>query len=251
MSHIKEFLSELLKDLAGLPEEKMRLRLIARRFSSLGPEEVAASIDVLYRMGLRDRLARELQSLFVNPENLKRILGSKRYRLTYLASLDMGLKKVSRLFTDLPPRKKGFYGYESEEDAPMEHVALGQRRMLAKGFVREKLDRLLSDPDPVVISNLLNNPRITERDVLRIASKRPNSPHILKLIVEHKKWSRRYAVIKAVAQNPYTPPRISVGILEMMLSQDLQKIAADKTLHMQVKAAARDILEERMERKGD
>ncbi len=225
----------------------MRLGLLARRFSTLDPCEVAAAIDMLYRMGPTNTLAREVQSLFISPENLKEILGGERYRLTYLASLDMGLKKVSRLFTDLPPMKKGFYGYEKEEDLQTENMALGIRRALAKGFVREKLDRLLSDPDPVVISNLLNNPRITEKEVLKIASKRPNSPQILRLVVEHRKWSKRYAVIKAVAQNPYTPPRISVGLLHMLLSQDLKQIASDRTLHMQVKAAAKDILEERAE----
>jgi len=155
------------------------------------------------------------------------------------------LKRVSRFFTDLPPQKKGFSGYDTEEEAKMEMITLGERRAMAKGWVKEKLDRLLSDPDPVVIAHILNNPRITEKEILKIASKRPNSPNIMKLISIHKRWGARYLVRKALVQNPYTPPRISLGLLEFLLFQDLKEVAQNDTLHPQVRLAAKERLDEK------
>jgi hypothetical protein len=100
------------------------------------------------------------------------------------------------------------HGYDKEEEARMELLTLGERRSRSKSNVKDSIDRLLSDPDPIVITNILNNPRVTEREVLKVASKRPNSPGILKLVATHRVWSKRYAVKKAVASNPYSSPRV-------------------------------------------
>jgi hypothetical protein len=223
MDRLKPFAAKLLKDLSSLPEDKMKMNLLGKRLKGLEPGE----------------------TLLVNPGGLREIIGEEKYRLTYHAAIDIGLEKVSRLFTDLPPHKRGPFGYDKEEEAKMEFLTLGQRRAMAKGNVKDTLDRLLSDPDTMVIGNLLNNPRITETEVLKIASKRPNSPEILKLLSTHRKWSKRYPVIKAVVFNPYTPPRISMGLLEFLLTQELESVASDKTIHPQVRLSARDLLGER------
>ncbi|MBI5454754.1 MAG: hypothetical protein HY956_09010 [Deltaproteobacteria bacterium] len=245
MKDLEEFVHKLLSDLSALPEEKMRLDLLGKRLSHLAPENSARAIDLIYRKGQEAGPAKKATALLVNPDGLKSALGSERYRLIYLASIELGLKKVSRLFTDLPPLKKGLSGYETEEEAPMELISLGERRALSKRPVKEVIDRLLSDPDLMVIGNILNNPRTTEKEVLKVASKRPNSPAILKLVAGHRKWSKRYDVMKAIALNPYTPPRVSVALLEGLMTQDLKAIADDKTLHPQVKEAAKDIVKER------
>ncbi|OGP23301.1 MAG: hypothetical protein A2X99_07075 [Deltaproteobacteria bacterium GWB2_55_19] len=245
MIDIEEFVHKLLSDLSALPEERMRLDLLGRRLSHLSPEDSARAIDLIYKMGPPAVHAKKAASLLVDPEGLKTALGPERYRLIYLAAIGLGLGKVSRLFTDLPPLKKGLSGYETEEEAPMELLSLGERRALSKKQAKDVIDRLLSDPDPMVIGNILNNPRTTEKEVLKVASKRPNSPAILKLVVAHGKWSKRYDVKKAVALNPYTPPRVTVALLESLMTQDLRAIAEDQTIHPQAREAAKDIVKER------
>lgn len=251
MGELDAYLNKVLNDLSALPEEKMRLALLARRLTPLTPEEAAMFFSILYNKGAADSAARKARGMLVNPEGLHNAIGVETCKRIYMASIRLGLGKISRLFTDLPPHKKGLSGYEEEEDAPMEHVPLGTRRSMSKTNAKNVLDRLLSDPDPLVISNILDNPRITEREVLKIASKRPNSARIIKLVSSHKKWSKRYAVMSAVARNPYTPPRISIALLELMFMQDLKKIARDTTIHPQVKMSAKDLIEERNEDKED
>jgi hypothetical protein len=247
MDRIKPFAKKLLKDLSSLPEDKMKLKVLGNRVKELEPADIARFIAFVYTPASDVTEARKIQALLVNPEEIRGIIGEEKYRLTYHAAIEMGLEKVCRLFTDLPPHKSGPFGYDKEEEAKMEFISLGHRRALAKGNVKDTLDRLLSDPDTMVIKNLLNNPRITETDVLKIASKRPNSPEILKILSTHRKWSKRYKVIKAIVLNPYAPPRISMGLLEFLLTQELESVAADKTIHPQVRLGARDLLEERKE----
>jgi len=248
MEEIEELLLKVLSDLAALPEDEMGIALLGKRLSALSPEDAAHFFELLYNRNPQELVIKRVRHMLINPEALKRALGAPACRQIYLAALKFGYTKISRLFTDLPPYRKGLAGYDKEEEMKMEHISLGQRRSMSKRNIKDTIDRLLSDPDPMVIGNILNNPRVTEREVLKIASKRPNSPAILALLSSHRVWSKRYAVIKAIAQNPYTQPRISVALLELMLSQDLKRIADDSTVHPQVSLSAKDLLNEREKR---
>lgn len=245
MEGLEAILDGILRDIATLPERAMQMSLLRQRLGALEPEDIARILSTVYTKNPALPTVKRLKGILVDPAGLREVLGAKKCKLIYLAALEMGFKKVGRLFTDLPPYREGVSGYDKEEEAKMELLSLGLRRTLSKSNVKDTLDRLLSDPDPLVISNILNNQRITEREVLKIASKRPNSPQILRLLATHRKWSKNYPVVRAVVLNPYTPPRISMGLLELMLSQDLRLIADDKTLHPQVRLSAKEILEER------
>lgn len=245
MEELEALLTKVLSDLAALPEDEMGIALIGKRISRLTADDAAHFFELLYRRGQHDVAAKRARRMLINHEGLQRALGIGECRGIYLASLRFGYTRISRLFTDLPPYKKGLSGYDKEEEAKMEHISLGQRRAMSKSNIKDTIDRLLSDPDPIVVRNILNNPRVTEREVLKIASKRPNSPAILKMLAGHRVWAKRYSVVKAIAQNPYTPPRISIALLELMLAQDIKGVAGDETLHPQVKLTAKDLLEER------
>lgn len=245
MSEYGPELMDILTGAAALPEERMRVEFLGDRLKVLEPAAIAGFFDMLYRLGPRHPAAVKVRMVLVDPAPVEAALGRDLCRKVYLASLKLGLKRVSRLFTDLPPKKRGLAGYDKEEEARMEHLTLGQRRALSRSGIKDDLDRLLSDPDPVVISNILENPRITEREVLKIASKRPNSPEILTLVARHRTWSRRYAVAKAVAFNPYSPPRVAIALVEHLRIRDARAAANDPTLHPQVRMAAREAVQER------
>jgi hypothetical protein len=241
MEELDAFVLQLISDAGALPEDSMRLELLGRRLSPLPPEEIALFFDCLYKIDPHHKNASKVRHTLTNEERLREILGQGKYSGVLIAAMHLGLRKVSRLFSELPPHKHGASGYEHEEEARMEYVSLGMKRTLSKSRSKDTLDRLLSDPDPVVISNILNNPRTTERDVMKIASKRPNSPRILKLLAGHGKWSKRYDVIKSIALNPYSPPRLSIAILEILLAQDLKIIMESGSVHPQVRMSAKDI----------
>lgn len=245
MADIEALAEKLSVDISALPEERMRLALLCKALSELSPEESARLLDAVYSRDTEDKPATIVRSLMVDDDGVHGLLGDAAYNSIYLAALRLGLVRISRLFTEFEPHKQGVSGYEEEEFIRMERLSLGERRSLSKSQLKKNIDMLLSDPDPVVIGNLLNNPRITEREVLKIASKRPNSGRILKLVALHPKWSKRYEVAKAVSLNPYTPPRISIALVEKMLSQDLLSISEDNTIHPEVRETAKEVLSNR------
>lgn len=240
MPALEAFAAKLLSDLSALPEKRMRMGLFVKALSSVGPEDAARVVELVYSMGPEDRGAAIARSLMVDGDGLLSGLGDARHSAIYLAAVRLGLTRVARLFNDIPPHMEGPSGYEEEEFVKTSLMSLGERRALSRTAIMKNLERLLSDPDPVVIRNLLNNPRITEREVLKIASRRPNSAEVLKAVALHKKWSGRYAVAKALALNPYSPPRIAVAFLEMLLKQDLRLASEDQTIHPDVRDAAKE-----------
>ncbi len=245
MEEIEALAAKFLLDLKALPDPAMGLALLGRRLTPLKPRRVAQFLDIIYKKTLPKEAAKKILALLIDPADLKGILGEQRCRQVYMASIELELDKVSRLFTDLPPHKAGPSGYDKEEEARMESTTLGERRSMSKLNIKDTIDRLLSDPDPMVITNILNNPRVTEREILKIASKRPNSPNILKLVATHRVWSKRYAVKVAIASNPYSLPRISIALLELLLTQDLKAIAEDANIHPQVSLSALEIIRDR------
>ena len=59
----------------------------------------------------------------------------------------------------------------------------GHRRSMAKSNDKLVLDKVGYDQDPRVIRQLLLNSRMTERDIVKIAARRPNVPEVLTEIV--------------------------------------------------------------------
>lgn len=241
---IEELVIKAVRDLDALPEEEMRLNLLCERLLSLTDEEAAAFVGLVYSLGPGSPSFNRARSLFIDQRALRKNLGDK-FTAIREASIRLGLKMVAGIFSELKPHKKGLAGYVTEEEGPMELVSLGARRSMSKSWDRKVLDKLLSDPDPMVVDNLLNNPKITERDILKMASKRPNSPEILRIISVHRAWSKRYLVRKAIALNPYAAPAVSIALLDFLMATDLKLIAGDKTLHPEVKTAAGELIKKR------
>jgi hypothetical protein len=155
----------------------------------------------------------------------------------------MDFERVIPFFMKLPPLKSASKQEVREEDGKETYETLGARRTLSKGSVKDALDKLLLDTDPMIIGNLLSNPRIIRGQVLKIATARPAMPNILVLIAKHSKWGKDYGVRLALVNNPYSPPRLALALLELLNKTDQKKVAIDQTLHEQVRRSALAILE--------
>lgn len=151
-----------------------------------------------------------------------------------------GRGAVLSLLADDPPLRSA----EAEELRPPplsndREITLGERRAWARRPDRDTIDRLLVDPDPGVIANLLRNPRVVEADVLRIAARRPAPARVLGLVYRHPRWGGRRAVQAALAQNPYTPVEIATALVDLVDAAVLQSLAREPSIHPVVRGRAR------------
>jgi hypothetical protein len=119
-------------------------------------------------------------------------------------------------------------------------IPLGTRRALAKGLDRALLERLLLDPDPIVIANILENARITEDDVVRIAGRRPMPGSTLAAVHRSRRFGMRPRVREALAHNPYCPTDLAIELIGTLPLQALRQIARDATLHGELRSQAQD-----------
>jgi hypothetical protein len=124
-------------------------------------------------------------------------------------------------------------------------LTLGERRALARRPSRAAFDKLLADPHPMVIENLLQNPRLTEDDVVRIVARRPAYPEVIAAVARHPLWSQRVRVRMAIVQNPGAPSAVAVPMVRLLIRPELLQIVAAADVPAVVRAAATELLERR------
>ncbi|MBI5516198.1 MAG: hypothetical protein HY909_20605 [Deltaproteobacteria bacterium] len=121
-------------------------------------------------------------------------------------------------------------------------LTLGERKSLARKPDRRVLERVLADPHPDVIALLLQNPRLTEPDVVRLCSRRPGVPDILQRVFATQRWASRAGVRSALVKNPYTPRAIALSIVALLPAEELREVAADWHLPNPVRRRCLEIL---------
>jgi hypothetical protein len=225
-----------------------RLQVAYARSELYGPslvELVAALNDVSQLAEEAHAVAREVLTAFVpvvaDPQHVARVWS---LRATAMAA---SLPAVGRLLRSSTPDghlldAAGLDGSSSVlTRADGRPLTLGERRALARQPSRANLDRLLRDPHPMVVRLLLANPRITERDVVWVAARRPALPAIVAEIA--KAWTSSARVRMAVVLNPGSPPAISVPLLALLLRPELAEVGRAADLGAVVRATARERLE--------
>jgi len=103
-------------------------------------------------------------------------------------------------------------------------LTLGERRALARlapGLVRTAL---LRDPDPRCIAALLENPKLTEGDVVRLVTVN-ESPECLALVLRHPRWGTTSAVRNAVLRSARLPRATVLGLLATLSMPELARVA--------------------------
>lgn len=124
-------------------------------------------------------------------------------------------------------------------------LTLGERKALARRPTRQVLEKLLADPDPSVIRLLLNNPKVIEDDVVRLAARRPNRPDVLAEIAKSPRWAHRRRVRMALILNPSTPAEIAVPLVGLLMRSELRLVQSSTDVAPIVRTTARDLLTRR------
>lgn len=137
---------------------------------------------------------------------------------------------------------EGELGETRAVDPRGRQLTLGERKTYARTHDRKLIGKMLKEPHPAVIEILLDNPHITESDVLVIASRRPALPAVLELVAINERWRPRYAIRRALVLNPHTPAHLTVRLMAMLRRKDLVEAAGDSNLAQSVRDQARALL---------
>ncbi|MCZ6807122.1 MAG: hypothetical protein O7F08_09230 [Deltaproteobacteria bacterium] len=122
-------------------------------------------------------------------------------------------------------------------------LALGERKSLARTHDRSLIQRVVRDPHPDVVRILLDNPSLTEEDVIRICAMRPNEPGVLQAVYRHRRWVVRYRPRNAIVRNPDCPLDSALLLAPLLRPVELKEAAIASELAPPLRLSCRSILE--------
>jgi hypothetical protein len=109
-------------------------------------------------------------------------------------------------------------------------MSIKDRVMLAIKGTREARLILVRDPNRIVASAVMRNPRLTDTEIESIASIRQLADEVLRIIAQNRAWTRSYAVIHNLVRNPRTPIAMSLGFLSRIQTRDLKALSTNKNI---------------------
>jgi hypothetical protein len=224
---------------AAIREREMRAAVLLEMLNEVTIEELVGCLALVVersRNGVGQ--SRELlQELALDPGVLQQ-LTYDRLEAAYSYARDLGQEDIARMFlSNRPPWQDPLTPAAPENQAL--DLPLGLRRAAARTTDRLVLDRLMHDKNPLVVRLLLDNPRVVERDVVRMAAMRPTTIEILTMIAAHRRWGSEYRVRKAIVCNPFAPTDLKVRLLPTLMRQDLHDALREGALEAEARDAAR------------
>jgi len=232
----------LLRRIASVEAPAARLALWAEALAAAEPAEAARLVDGAVRgAALREPAAAAAYLPLLDVPGLVERVGPGCLAAV-VAAARVGDREGCLLLLEHPGPPLVPEGLGPPPDPLLDTLSLGHRKAAARGRRSSLLDRILRDPDPRVIAEVLRNPRLREAEVLAIASRRPCPEEVFWLLLRSGGWLRRPALQRAVVHNPYAPPRLAVGLEVLLTDPELDALAHEEGLHPAVREGALQII---------
>ena len=119
---------------------------------------------------------------------------------------------------------------------------VSQKLKLALRGNRDARTLLARDNNKIIRRFVLNNPMLTEEEIINIARDKNATEEVLRVISERGDWVKSYGVRRALATNPKTPLVIALKQLATLLVNDLGRIARSKDVPQAIVIQARKMV---------
>jgi hypothetical protein len=117
-------------------------------------------------------------------------------------------------------------------------MGMKDRVKLASKGDREARNILVRDPNRIVAQAVVQNARITDQEVEKIASMRSVPEDVLRQIAINRNWARNYVIMHNLARNPRTPLSNVMTILTRLQLRDLQAMMKNRNVSDAVRKQA-------------
>jgi hypothetical protein len=110
--------------------------------------------------------------------------------------------------------------------ARLPQLPLGQKITLARRGPGRVAGALLAEGHTQIVSIVLDNPNVTEAQILKALSREKLSTAVIPAISHHRKWSITYNVRLALVRHPSSPLATILAYLPEVTVSDLRELAA-------------------------
>ena len=230
-------LKQIIATLCAVPDAAMRSHILAEKVQGLAPAQAAELLQHIIVWASRRKGPYCLALDALSVPLLTQRMGNPFMSDLYTAAQDKGFDELVSLLS----RPEASRTTDQEPD-PQEDFPAGVRVSRAKKLKGTELARMFADSNPRVIRALLQNPALTESDVLKLCSRRPACADVQREVFGSRKWVARYSVKKALIFNPYTPTELGLKLVHFLMMQDVRLVAQSFDLHPALRETARQYL---------
>jgi hypothetical protein len=124
-------------------------------------------------------------------------------------------------------------------------MSITEKIKLATVGNKEARGLLIRDTNRLVAVAVIRSTRITDGEVLRIASNRAVLDDVLRVIYGNREWTKMYPVKVALVKNPKTPLAISLRFLAGLRESEVKELARDRNVPSSVQLAAKKMIEKK------
>jgi hypothetical protein len=121
-------------------------------------------------------------------------------------------------------------------------LTLGERKSLARRPDRRSFDKLVLDPHPHVIRQLLENPKMIEDDAIRLATIRPARADVIRELARSHRWLSRPRVRMAILLNPGSPAEVAMPLLGLCNREELRDVLRSTETSLVLRSTAQELL---------
>lgn len=139
------------------------------------------------------------------------------------------------------PEQKGAPGEEERRQSrqvEIQSMPVPEKIKLAMTGDKEARGVLVKDSNRQVQDAVLENPRLTDNEIVAIVTSRITSEEILRKVADNRSWAKYYQVRLGLVSNPKTPLPISLKLLETLMLADLKRLAKSKGISNVIASAA-------------
>ncbi len=127
----------------------------------------------------------------------------------------------------------------------IQDMTVAEKIKLAMKGDKEARTILIQDGNRMVQLAVLDNPRITESEIVNICRSRNVDDEVLRRIANSREWSKLYQVRVSLVNNPRTPVAVSMRFVSTLMANDLKMLATSKSVPTAIVTAAKRAIAKR------
>jgi len=108
---------------------------------------------------------------------------------------------------------------------------------------------LLRDSNKIIPRYVLQNPRLTEEEILILAKDRNTDEDILRTIADTRDWTKIYAVRAALVENARTPAGKALALVPTLDEREIARLAKSKQVPSVISLQARRLMFQAVQRR--
>lgn len=121
----------------------------------------------------------------------------------------------------------------------VESMTVAEKRQAALHGRKDLRMLLMRDRNKTIHPFVIKNPAITLDEIEQIAKMPSVNPDVLRMIANHKEWTRSAAVCRNLVRNPQTPMKDALSLLDKLPLSEIRALAKGGSVRTAIQQAAR------------